>query len=247
MEKNYSFPAGQINSVRIKLTWAQLEIIKGGQEAFHVHVAGYEDRIDEIRVEEKENELFISQPNYTAAKEIVPIKRWIQVCIRLPEGWSGDIDASTVSGMISAHRIDGDDVAFTTVSGSMHVKSISGSHVGIRSITGSIISDTIHAKHLFLRTVSGKANVSNVHSTSSKVFTVSANVNLQLNNGCKSVDIQSISGDIHLEVEGPVKETSLRSLGGQFLLDEEIDKNEEGLDISSTSVSGSLTVKRFQK
>jgi len=245
MEKNCSFLADFIHSVRIRLTWAQLEIIKGGQEAFHIHIAGHEDSVNEIRVEEKDHEVTISQPQYTAAMGIVSLKRWIQVCVRVPDGWKGELDASTVSGTISAHKICGDDIAFSTVSGSIHAISICGSHVGIRSISGAIAGDAIETKHLFLRTVSGKAKLEDVQSVTSKVFTVSGKICLQLGGGCKFIDLQSISGDVQLFLKGPVKETSLRSLIGQCSVDEELEKSEDGLDISSISVTGSLTVSRL--
>jgi len=241
MKKNFAYPEGSIHSVRVKLTWAQLELVKGGDKAFHVYIAGHESVVDEIRVEEKEGELIISQPQYTVATGMA-LKRWIQVCVRVPDGFKGELDASTVSGMISAHNINGDDIAVSTVSGPIHANGIRGGHVGLRSISGAIAGEAIHAKHLLLRTVSGSAKLSGVHSAKSKVFTVSGKTSLALDDGCKSIDLQSISGDITLLLKGPVKEASLRSLIGQYRLDEALEKSDDGLDISSTSVTGSLTV-----
>jgi DUF4097 and DUF4098 domain-containing protein YvlB len=242
MEKNQSFAAERIHSVRVRLTWAQLEIIKGGQDAFHVHIVGHDDSADEIRVEEKNNALIISQPQYTAAAGMISLKRWIQVCVRVPDGWIGEMDASTVSGPINAHKVHGDDLAFSTVSGSIHAASINGSHVGLRSISGAIAGEGIKTQHLFLRAVSGRVKLTDIQSATTKVFTVSGKISLQLGDECKSIDLQSISGDVQLSLKGSVKETSLRSLIGQYHLDDELIKSEDGLDITSMSVTGSLTV-----
>lgn len=243
MEKNLSFPAEQVQSVRVKLTWAQVEVITGSSDAFHVHIAGHEESVDEINVEMMNNALLIAQPQYTVAKEMMPRKRWLQIYLRVPEGWNRDMDIATVSGILGVRKVNGDDIALTTVSGQMNIQHVSAGHLGIRSASGAVSGDAVAVKHLYIRTISGKVALSDVQSTTCKVFTVSADVSLKLGKGGRSLDMQSISGNINLEVEGAIKEASLHSLSGQFILSDEMQKSEDGLDITSSSISGSLSVK----
>lgn len=243
MEKNLSFPCGSIKNVRVKLTFTQIEVITGTTDAFQIHIAGLEESVDDINVEVKNDELTIVQPQYTVVQDIIPVKRWMQMSLRIPDGWNGDIDISTVTGMLNARKVSVDEIAFTTVSGPIHLQQITGGHIGIRSVTGAVNGDIISAKHLYIRTMSGKVSLHNVKTSVGKVFSVSADVNISITGDARSLDTQSVSGDINVEVDKPIKNASLHSLTGQIIQSEELQKGDDGIDISSSSISGSLSIK----
>lgn len=243
MEKNLSIPQDQVKNVRVKLTFAQIEVITGASDAFQIHIAGHEESVNDINVTIANEELTIAQPQYTVAQEIMPLKRWMQMYLHIPDGWDGDVDIATVSGTLSARKVSADEIALTTVSGPIHMQHVTGKHMGIRSVSGAVTGEFITAKHLYIRTVSGKVTLTGAQTTAGKVFSVSADVHLGLASSARSLDTQSVSGDINIEVDGPIKSASLHSLSGQFIQAEDLLKNDDGVDISSSSISGSLSVK----
>ncbi len=250
MERNLSFPRDSIARVRVKLTWAQVEAVSGGPDAFDVLIAGDEDSVEELRVEQTGDDLSIAQPQLAFAKEILPRRRWLQICLRVPAAWKGDLDIATISGSLGAHGIAGDEVTLTTVSGPIHAHDIVSGHFAMHTATGTLAGDTIQANHCYIRTVSGRVAVAEARFTSAKVFTVSGEVSLALADGAKTLDLQSVSGAMRVETDTPVL-AALHSLSGQLSLDESlaardgiIENVKNILEITASSVTGDLAVRR---
>lgn len=243
MERNINFPQEGILHIRVKLTFAQVEAVSGPVDQFELIIAGDEDSVSELRVDLSGDDLIIGQPQLSYAREILPRRRWLQICLRIPKSWKGSIDIGTISGMIGARKLSGDDISLTTVSGTIVARTIDCDHYAQHSVTGSATGEAIHASYGYLRTVSGKVTMEDIQFKTAKVFTVSGEVTLALEGGGKTLDIQSISAPLCIQVDGPVQ-AALHSLSGQFLLAEDVPQTGGGLEISASSVSGDLAVKR---
>jgi len=242
MEKNLSFSVDQVQRVRIKLAWAQAEIVTGAPGEHQLFIAGDEESIDELRVEHTDGEVAVVQPQLSYAKEVLQRSRWLQICLRVPPEFQGDIDVDTVTGPIGANKISCGDVSLTTVSGSIRAKGIESHRASIHTVTGGITGENLRADRGSLRTVSGTATLEAASFGTVKAFTVSGGLNLSLAEGCRTLDIQSVSGGTRVEVQGPAKAV-LHSIGGRLLLGEEVKSGPGCLEISASSVTGDLTVR----
>lgn len=243
MEKNVTFESAGIARVRIKLTWAQLEIVELQGGAFQAIIAGDDESVQELRVEESSGELVISQPHLAYAKEIIPRRRWLQICLRVPGAWQGDIDADTVSGPIGAHTIQCADLTLATVTGAMNINDVRCKSLWMHTVSGAVAGQALRAEKASLRSVSGNMNVTDALFTHTKLFTVSGEAAISLLEGSRAVDMQSISGSSCFYVNSPVK-AAFHALSGQFLLADDVEQADDGIEINASSVSGNFAVKR---
>ncbi|MCL1965151.1 MAG: DUF4097 family beta strand repeat-containing protein [Firmicutes bacterium] len=243
MEQNLTFPSAQVQRVRMKLAWAQVEIVTGEEDVHQVFIAGDDESVAEMRNELDGGEIIVVQSQRAYAKEVLQRSRWLQICLRLPRGFAGDIDVDTVTGTIGAHKIAGGEIALTTVSGAIRAKGVTGERISLHTVSGAVVGDSLHARRGGFRSVSGMITLENVALDAMKVFTVSGGVKLSLLAGCRTLDLQSISGASCVAVEGPAK-ASMGSLSGQFVLSEEVKEAPGCLEISASTVSGNLVIKR---
>lgn len=242
MEHNHTFSGESIRRVRLKLTWAQVELDVTKSTDFQLIVAGDDESAEELRVEQAGDGLTVAQPQLAYAMEILPRRRWLQVCLRVPAAWRGELDANTMAGTMSARTFAGTDVSLTTISGSMNVRDVQADILWLHTVSGTVSGSGISAKRCNLRSVSGQMKLSDVAFEKTKFFSVSGDVELAMRPGARSLDGQSVSGSLCVETDGPVK-AALHSLSGQFLLDDSLEQG-NGLEITASSVSGDLAVKR---
>ena len=244
MERNDTFSSANIKRVRMKLTWAQLEVVSTKGDDFHLIIAGDDESVEELRIEQGSQDLTVAQPQLGYAKEILPRRRWMQICLRMPEKWRGDLDADSVAGTIGAHGIDAGDISLTTVSASLNVQDVQGSMLYLHTVSGTIAGSVLRARRGNLRSISGDISITDATFEATKVFTISGKVLLGLNMGSHAVDTQSVSGSLCVETDSPVK-ASLHSLSGQFLRDDAVPQSGDSLlEITASSVSGDLAVRK---
>lgn len=243
MERNYAFDPQTIGRIRAKLTWAQLEIDPTRSSKIKLMISGDDESVEELRVEEGIEGLLVAQPQLGYAKELLPRNRWLQISLRLPTGWHGDIDADTVAGTISAHIIEGGDVAFNSVSGAINVRDIKARSLWLHTVAGAIAGTSLVAQRTSLRSISGPITLGEIAFGSTKLFTISGHMTLDMLPGCNALDSQSVSGPLAIGTDGPVR-AALHSLSGQFVLTGEVPQGDGGLEISASSVSGDLTVSK---
>lgn len=244
MERNLSYSGDDIKRVRAKLTWAQLELDVYKGDGVHLIIAGDTESVEELRVEQHGDDLSFAQPQLAYAKELLPRHRWLQIVLSVPKTWRGDMDIDTISGTISAHSFAGTDVSLTCVSGSMSVRDVEANLLFLHSVSGAIAGSNLRANRGNLRSVSGAIHLQNACFGATKAFTVSGDVSLELLSGSRTLDMQSVSGAMSVLTEGPAR-AALHSLSGRFLLDDDVlPATTGGLEISASSVSGSLAVKR---
>lgn len=246
MERNVAFPSKDTCLVHLKLTWAQAEVVSTKSDQFQLLIAGDDDSIEELRIEQSGEDLIVAQPQLAYAKEILPRRRWLQICLRMPEDWRGDLDVDTIAGTVGAHGIQAGDISLSTVAGSMNVYDIVADRLSMHSVTGAISGRNLRAKRGTLRSVSGAIAAEGVRFPVTKVFTVSSSVTLQLESGCKTVDAQSMSGSLTIYTNEPVR-AALHALSGQFIREEDVADAPGGIEVSATSVSGDLAIKRKEE
>lgn len=242
MENNYTYEGSGIRRVRLKLTWAQAEVVPATAGQFQLIIAGDDDSVEELRIEQNDGDLFVSQPQLAYAKEILPRRRWMQICLRVPETWEGDLDVDTVAGSVGVHSVKGADVTIGSISGSLNTRDIKGNAIWLHTVSGGISAENLCAKKGNLRSVSGDMSVQNAAFEYTKVFTISGDVTLTLGASCRMLESQSVSGSVSIETAGPVR-AALHSLSGQYILGEGLEAAEGGLTINASSVSGDLAVK----
>lgn len=244
MEKNFAYPMNAFVRVRAKITWAQLEIATTKGAEFQLIIAGDDESVEELRVEQNRRELTVAQPQFGGyAKEIIPRRRWLQICVRIPAEWRGDVDADTITGPLSAYGFAGTDVALSTVSGAINVRNLQAQSLFLHTVSGTIAGNDLVANRTNLRGVSGKQALRSVQFGLIKSFTVSGDVSLDLLEGSRTLDMQSISGNMQVETNDPVN-AALHSLSGRFLMEDNVERATDGFDISASSVSGDLSIKR---
>lgn len=243
MERNHTFSHAGIDRARLKLTWAQLEIITTKAEDFQLIVSGDDESVEELRIENEGGQILVAQPQLGYAKEILPRRRWLQICLRVPAGWHGDVDADTVSGPISARDLTGGDLSLSTISGALNVRNLHGALLWLHTVSGAIAGALLYAGRCNLRSVSGDIALTEVKADTVKLFTVSGDAMLALLPGKVTLDGQSVSGNFVVETEGPVR-ASLHSLSGQYLLDDTLSTGDGGINITVSSVSGDLAIRK---
>lgn len=246
MEKSVSFPRDQIDRVILKMTWAQVEVVLGTGDEFQVIATGDDSSVEELRVELKEKALEAAQPPLLNAKGMLPRSKWLQICVRVPQTWRGEVDVDSISGMIGVRKINGTEISASTVSGPIHIRDTESERLMLHNVSGTISGKRLSAQRGNVRTISGKVGLEGIKIEMIKFFTVSGEANLSLDEGVRTLEIQSISGAIGVEVEGGAH-ASLSSLSGKFIVSEEIAQSEGGVTISASSVTGDLLVKKRDK
>lgn len=247
MERNATFPGGDVRLARLKLTWAQLELVPARETTFQLMIAGDDQSVEELRIELSQGELTIAQPQLTYAKELLPRRRWLQICLCIPKDWPGNLDVDSIAGTVGAHTFTAANIALTTVSGSINVKQLQATgELKLHTVSGGISATDLIAPRGNLRSVSGVVTVEDATFTDTKIFTVSGDITLSVPGSAKTIDMQSVSGSLCVETDGPVQ-AALHALSGQFLLDDQVETSKDGTYISVSSVSGDLAVKRRQQ
>lgn len=140
----------------------------------------------------EEGTLGISQP----ALQSMAHKRWLQICVRVPQAWSGDIDVDSVSGTVGAHGLDGGELVFATVSGPIHLEDMRARLLRLRTVSGAIAGVGIDTERLAVRTAAGQIGLREMRFDSARAFTVSGTTELMLREGCGTLELQSVSGAV---------------------------------------------------
>ena len=97
MERNLSFDTEGVKSVAVHLGWAQLEMFADEVDRIQVMAAGDDGSVEDLRIAVKDGVLLVEQPQYGLSLNIME-SRWLQVCVRVPSQWKGNVALSTLSG-----------------------------------------------------------------------------------------------------------------------------------------------------
>ena len=90
MERNLSFDTEELSSIAVRLGWAQLEMFADEVDKVQVMAAGDDSSVEDLRIAVKDGILTVEQPQYGLSLNIME-SRWLQVCVRVPSQWRGDV------------------------------------------------------------------------------------------------------------------------------------------------------------
>ncbi len=242
MSRNEHFDTGSLTRLDISLAWATLELTSDAVDSLQLIVAGTPEDEEDLRISSESGVLRVEQPAYGLSTRI-NTERWLQVSVRIPRDWKGELSAGTISGLLRARGLSGSDFGFSTVTGALRVRELTAMTLALRTVSGTLSAGTLKADTLSLRTVSGDVTVENARVQRLKATVVSGDMNLELTEPPQRVDISGISGDIGLTVPTDRASISLRAVSGK-LRTAGVETADEGPVISATTVAGNLTVTR---
>ena len=135
MERNVNFGTEGLSDIAVHLAWAQLEIFADDVEKIQVMAAGDENSVSDLRIEVKDGTLLVEQPQYGLSLNIMESK-WLQVCVRVPRAWGHGIHCSTLSGLLSARKLNGSEIVLETVTGDLRALKLSAAQMSLKSVSG---------------------------------------------------------------------------------------------------------------
>lgn len=241
MERNMRFPAGELDTIKIRLAWAHLDIITDDMEDIALLAAGDDSTVSELAIRHEEGQLIVEQPQYGLSLKL-NTGLWAQLCLRLPRTWLGDLDAGTLSGTLCARTVHVRRLSLETVSGSMHLQRIrSDEDIALRTVSGSIQAGALTGPHGYIRSISGHLNAQDVACPHLRASTVSGKLSLSFCEAFETLELQSISGNLEVALPSDTVCVSQRSVSGKLSL-QEIALGDEGPTISAATVSGRLNI-----
>lgn len=206
----------------------------------------------------KEGNTVIVRIVYPIANISISGRTWLDV--KVPENWNDDLEVSTVSGLIIAPKLSGEEVKLNTTSGEIKVENISGDNVRMHSTSGSMKIGKVVARNLFEKgTVSGsfeadsiEANEIELGSTSGsaiirdaivdKVTSTSVSGTVQMNLQEGSAEMSTTSGEISVSFEQGFEEFKANSVSGSVNLQ---IPGDSGFKAEIGTVSGSINCEDF--
>ena len=199
MERNLSFDTEELSSIAVRLGWAQLEMFADEVDKVQVMAAGDDSSVEDLRIAVKDGILTVEQPQYGLSLNIME-SRWLQVCVRVPNQWKGDVALSTLSGLLSARKLCAGSLSLETVSGDLRAVRLTAENLSVRSVSGDTALDALNVQSLKCTSVTGEQTY-NMTSTFQKVevTAVSGNVIITAPVEAMDVSLRSISGRVRTE------------------------------------------------
>ena len=240
MSRNERFDPKAVTRIHVGLAWATLELTSDSVASMQLLVAGTPEDVDDLKIGLESGTLSVEQPAYGLSTRI-NTERWLQVTLRIPPDWKGEITASTMSGPLRATGLAGSDFSVSTISGSLRANGLQAMTLSLRTVSGGLNAADLQADSLSLRTVSGNLSAERAAAQHVKVTSVSGDISLSLTESPERADISSVSGDTALELPADGAKINLRSGAGK-LRTAGVSLTDEGPVISATTVAGNLTV-----
>ena len=214
MERNVNFGTEGLSDIAVHLAWAQLEIFADDVEKIQVMAAGDENSVSDLRIEVKDGTLLVEQPQYGLSLNIMESK-WLQVCVRVPRAWGHGIHCSTLSGLLSARKLNGSEIVLETVTGDLRALKLSAAQMSLKSVSGDTRGEELKAEKLNMRSVSGDAALDALSTKTLKCNSVSGEQTYNMNSSFERVDVTAVSGNVNITAPVEAMNVSLRSISGR--------------------------------
>ncbi len=214
MERNVNFGTEGLSDIAVHLAWAQLEIFADDVEKIQVMAAGDENSVSDLRIEVKDGTLLVEQPQYGLSLNIMESK-WLQVCVRVPRAWGHGIHCSTLSGLLSARKLNGSEIVLETVTGDLRALKLSAAQMSLKSVSGDTRGEELKAEKLNMRSVSGDAALDALSTKTLKCNSVSGEQTYNMNSSFERVDVTAVSGNVIITAPVEAMNVSLRSISGR--------------------------------
>ena len=239
MERSISYPANLVHSVHVRLGWAQVELLRTDAQDVQTIVAGDEHSVKELHIRHEDGKLVIEQPQYGLSLNLN--SKWMQVCVRVPAAWHGDIALTTVSGALSLKDVRGGEVSLDTVSGTVLADQLDCAALTLTAVSGAVQATRVTGNTLRVRNVSAAIGLHEVRFETGRVTTVTGHVALNFSAPFRTLDLQSVSADIDVQLPGGKAEASLRSVSGRLTLNG-LSGGEHPPTVQAATVTGNVTI-----
>lgn len=214
MERNLSYESGELAGIAVHLAWAQLEIFADDVEKIQVMAAGDDGSVQDLRIAVKDGTLTVEQPQYGISLNITE-SRWLQVCVRLPRAWEGDVTASTMSGLLNARGLSAKELSLETVTGDMRAVRISAGEAALKTVGGDIRGEQLAASGLSVRSVSGNTALDGLKVQSLKCASVTGEQTYNMADSFTKVEVTAVSGSVVITAPVEAMDVIMRSIGGR--------------------------------
>jgi len=247
LERNVNFPVAGLHELSIRLGWAQLELYTDDIEQIQVIASGDSHTLGDLRIEEKDGELVIEQPQYGLTLDITH-GHWMQLCVRVPKAWDRTIHAGTVSGLIVARGLGGDIIELDTISGDIKAVKITAGKLAMKTTAGNIRGEQLMANWITCRSVSGEIALDELSAQSYRFTSVSGDMHLKLKSTFEQMELRTVSGDCAVLTDAEAARITMRSVSGHKSI-EGVEQTEAGdaPAIHATGVSGNLKIIGLRK
>ena len=246
MERNLMFETDGLNDIAVHLAWAQLEIFADDVQKIQVLVAGDERSVEDLRILTKDGQLLVEQPQYGLSISNLRESTWMQVCVRVPRTWDKEIHANTISGLLSARKLNASKLVLDTVSGDLRATMLNAPVIKLRSVSGDVHGETISCDSLQFRVISGDMNLDVLSTKSIKGTSVGGDVLLDCAAAFEQTEMTSVSGDVSIAAPIEKAHVGLRSISGKVKLEgvAEANEDETAPNVRVTGVSADLTLRK---
>ena len=242
MNRTESFSQMEVTGLQLRLAWATADVMTGDVPQIQIHVAGNEEDVAALRITLEDGKLKIEQPTAGLSYKL-NIIRWMQIMVRIPKEWRGNVDAATTTATLRARGLKGSDLSLETLTGSVEAEVLEAMTLKASSITGIIRLGAIHVPQITLKTISGNIHLREAVCEEVHCSSVSGNLELQMTEPFISVDANMVSAN--LRVTAPVEEAdaTFHTATGRILTDG-VSIRKEGPVVSAVSVSGNVELIR---
>ncbi len=214
MERNLSFDTEELSSIAVRLGWAQLEMFADEVDKVQVMAAGDDSSVEDLRIAVKDGILTVEQPQYGLSLNIME-SRWLQVCVRVPSQWKGDVALSTLSGLLSARKLCAGSLSLETVSGDLRAVRLTATDATLKTVGGDMRGEQLTAENLSVRSVSGDTALDALNVQSLKCTSVTGEQTYNMTSAFRKVDVTAVSGNVIITAPVEAMDVSLRSISGR--------------------------------
>lgn len=239
MERNVNYLATMVEAVQVRVGWAQVELLTADTQEVQTAVAGDDRSAKELIIRHENGKLVIEQPQYGLLPHLD--SKWLQICVRVPQEWKGNIALTTVSGAISVKSVRGAEVSLDTVSGTVHVDRVQCDALAMNAVSGAVQATRVSGGALRVRNVSASIGLYEAAFDAVKAVAVSGQVSMAFARPFATMEMQAATGDMQLSLPGGRLETVFRSVGGK-LSAEGFTGGEGAPTLQATTVTGNLSV-----
>lgn len=247
MERNESFEIQELSDIAVHLAWAQLEIFADDVDKIQVLASGDDNSVSDLRIECKNGTLLVEQPQYGFSLNIME-SRWLQVCVRMPRNWGKGVRCTTISGILSARKLNGSQISLETVSGDLRVLKLTAEQMALKTVSGDLHGEDLTTDMLNLRSVSGDVNLVELNTKQLKCNSISGGQTYNMSQTFERVEVTAVSGNVM--ITAPIEEmnASLRSVSGRMHTEGiSVVENADAPIVRITGVSADLKLMSIKK
>lgn len=240
MERNIAYPTPLVGEVQVRVGWAQVELFSADIQEAQVAIAGDERSVREMVVRHENDRLSVEQPQYGLLPHFD--SKWLQIQVRVPKDWCGNVLLVTVSGAISLRKLHGKEIHLDTASGTMRADRVQCDAFEMNAVSGAMQATWLVCDKLHVRNVSSAIGLAELDANSVKVASISGHVTLDFVRPFSLLDVQVATGDTQIHLPGGRAEVAFKSVSGR-LSAEGFAGGPDAPCVRATTIAGSLNIR----